>query len=153
MTLTREEAHNVVPLATDEVWEPKNALSHARLQHLAANGQLRESTLVAQVVSAEVIPHEVARNVDSRGTSLSQAIAQSRKQPIENLFPPRMQDMKVPPLRDALSMLWLFGQVISLDKRYAIEVAAEHASSEQSGHARSDHDCVALMCNAGKLRG
>jgi hypothetical protein len=50
-------------------------------------------------------------------------------------------------------MLRLFGQVISLDERNALEVGAEYASGKQSRHACTDHDGVASVWRAGKLQG
>ncbi len=63
-----------------------------------------------------------------------------------------MQGVKVASLRHTLSMLRLFGQVISLDERNALEVGAEHASGKQSRHACTDYDGVALVCRAGELQ-
>ena len=66
----------------------------------------------------------------------------------QDLFAARMQGVKVASLRHTLSMLRLFGQVISLDERNALEVGAEHASRKQSRHACTEYDGVALVCRA-----
>ena len=95
-----------------------------RFQQRPAHRELREPAVEAHVVSAEVKPDDIARQIDPGRAGLCQAVAKPGKEPAKNLFSLLVQRVKVAALRHSLAILGLHWQGVALDQCHTREVIA-----------------------------